>query len=103
MSIVRTFCDKCGDIRIGPESIVLEADMGDADAVCVITCPQCHVTFRKPANDALYAMLTAIGVPVRFPAAEVCDGGAPPFTHADLLQFRAFLESDDFLARTAAG
>ena len=62
MSIVRTLCEHCGDIRVGPESIVLETYASRHDAYCVITCPTCGRSFDKPANDALYAMLTAIGV-----------------------------------------
>lgn len=94
MSIVRTYCEECGDIRIGPESIVLESDGADGPAVCVITCPLCHAVFRKPANDALFTMLTAIGVPV-------VEGEHAPLTHADLVRFREMLDADDFVARLA--
>lgn len=96
MSIVRTLCEHCGDIRVGPESIVLETYASRHDAYCVITCPTCGRSFDKPANDALYAMLTAIGVRVRYLDELPHDN---PLTFSDIEQFSRMLATDDYVVR----
>ncbi len=112
MSIVRTFCDSCGEIRVGPEFVSLETRGFRESAVCVIRCPHCNGRLEKVANDALYAMLTAVGVRVRYLGelsedadgvggatadSEPVDHAADALTPGEIDEFIERLAADDYL------
>lgn len=101
MSIVRTYCERCGDVRVNPDAVELVVNDHDATAaICRIACPSCHERIVKPANESLVALLKAVGVRVHrweTPTDRLSTPDLPPLTFEDLTQFRSLLDSHDDL------
>lgn len=101
MSIVRTYCERCGDVRVSPDAVELILNPRDSTAAtCRIVCPSCHERIIKPANESLVALLKAVGVRVtewETPRDRLSTPELPPLTFEDLTQFRSILDSHDDL------
>lgn len=116
MTTIRTTCPRCGEVDMGPESILLSVkDEGSEGTYCFV-CPVCREEVEKQADRKIVALLVSAGVPVAgSPAAEaaphaaISDAAAesasgtesdpPPLTLDDLIQFHFMLQDDDALER----
>jgi hypothetical protein len=110
MTTIRTTCPRCGEVDMGPESILLSVkDEGSEGTYCFV-CPVCREDVEKQADRKIVALLVSAGVPVAgSPAAEAPSPPAsfeeafageddyPPLTLDDLIQFHFTLQDDDAL------
>lgn len=64
MALLKTTCERCGEIELPVERVLLRICEDDESGVCVIRCPECGSRFVKPANDAMIVMLLAVGIEV---------------------------------------
>ncbi len=123
MTTIRTTCPRCGEVDMGPESILLSVGQGGRDGTYRFTCPTCMDAVEKRADHKIVALLVSAGVDVAGrgakPAAEqqtlqsvlqdsVSDPRGqlpqgPAFTIDDLIEFHFQLQDDryirDFLAK----
>ena len=110
MSLLKTTCERCGEIELPVERVLLRICESEDSGVCVIRCPSCGLRFVKEANDAMIVMLLAVGIEVSMWSTSVQGRSAatpaaplPPISHADIAHFRQMLVGDtDILERLAA-
>ncbi len=125
MTTIRTTCPRCGEVDMGPESILLSVAQGGREGTYRFTCPTCMDDVEKRADRKIVALLVSAGVDV---AGRGTDGGeqeqghqadlesmlqepdprgalpqGPAFTIDDLIEFHFQLEDEryiqDFLAK----
>lgn len=119
MTTIRTTCPRCGEVDMGPESILLSVGRGGREGTYRFTCPTCMDDVEKRADRKIVALLVSAGVDVasRGPAFDdqtdlesvlepdprgpLPDG--PALTIDDLIEFHFQLQDDryiqDFLSR----
>ncbi len=113
MTTIRTTCPRCGEVDMGPESILLSVMQGGREGTYRFTCPTCSDAVEKRADRKIVALLVSAGVDVatrdefepRTPSlfddepAEVDRRGplpdAPALTVDDLIDFHFRLQDDD--------
>lgn len=121
MTTIRTTCPRCGEVDMGPESILLSVTQSGREGTYRFTCPTCADAVEKRADRKIVALLVSAGVDVAgrgsgdttmtetmFDREESQDPrGAlpqgPAFTVDDLIEFHFLLEDDrsiqEFLAK----
>ncbi len=113
MTTIRTTCPRCGEVDMGPESILLSVMQGGREGTYRFTCPTCSDAVEKRADRKIVALLVSAGVDVatrdefesRTPSlfddepAGVDRRGplpdAPALTVDDLIDFHFRLQDDD--------
>jgi hypothetical protein len=102
VSLLKTTCERCGEIELPVERVVLRICTDDESGVCVFRCPDCGHRFVKDANDAMIIMLLAVGIEVSMWSSAM---GAPrtddlgAITHAELEDFGRRLGDEADLLR----
>jgi hypothetical protein len=121
MTTIRTTCPRCGEVDMGPESILLQVTRGGREGTYRFTCPTCMDAVEKRADRKIVALLVSAGVDVAGratltetePLFETDEEDAddprgplptgPAFTVDDLIDFHFRLLDDryiqEFLAR----
>lgn len=121
MTTIRTTCPRCGEVDMGPESILLLVAQGGREGTYRFTCPTCMDAVEKRADRKIVALLVSAGVDVagrgRTATEELFDDvpdetpvdprgplpAGPPFTIDDVIDFHFQLQDDsyirEFLAR----
>lgn len=64
MALLKTTCERCGEIELPVARVLLRICEDGGSGVCVIRCPDCGQRFVKAANDAMIVMLLAVGIEV---------------------------------------
>jgi predicted RNA-binding Zn-ribbon protein involved in translation (DUF1610 family) len=111
MTTIRTTCPRCGEVDMGPESILLEVVTGGREGTYRFTCPTCSDDVEKRADRKIVALLVSAGVdvasrgvlteelfdqdPEALPRSPRPD--APSFTVDDLIDFHYKLEDDRYI------
>jgi predicted RNA-binding Zn-ribbon protein involved in translation (DUF1610 family) len=115
MTTIRTTCPRCGEVDMGPESILLSVAQGGREGSYRFTCPTCFDAVEKRADRKIVALLVSAGVDVagrgggsleertepmfdqeRFESRELRPGG-PPLTVDDLIDFHFLLQDDQYV------
>jgi predicted RNA-binding Zn-ribbon protein involved in translation (DUF1610 family) len=117
MTTIRTTCPRCGEVDMGPESILLQVARGGREGTYRFTCPTCRDAVEKRADRKIVALLVSAGVdvagrgglaeaPELFDYAEDPRGllpTGPALTIDDVIDFHFKLQDDryiqEFLAR----
>lgn len=104
MATIRASCDACGDVEFTTTHVTVHAPEDGGPGTYAFRCPRCASTVVRHAERSTMDLLIAAGVPVttwRRPAelVERENEAHSPITHTDLLEFHAFIEDDDALAR----
>ena len=117
MTTIRTTCPRCGEVDMGPESILLQVMRGGREGTYRFTCPTCMDAVDKRADRKIVALLVSAGVDVAgrgggggyseteglFDQAPVDDDpgnplpSGPAFTIDDLIDFHFRLEDDGYI------
>jgi len=115
MTTIRTTCPRCGEVDMGPESILLSVAQGGREGSYRFTCPTCYDGVEKRADRKIVALLVSAGVDVagrgggpeeertepmfdqersdpREPRPE-----GPPITADDLIDFHFLLQDDCYI------
>jgi predicted RNA-binding Zn-ribbon protein involved in translation (DUF1610 family) len=116
MTTIRTTCPRCGEVDMGPESILLQVVRGGREGTYRFECPTCLESVEKRADRKIVALLVSAGVDVasrgEAPMFEdlgppVADpGGAPAgpaFTIDDVIDFHFRLQDDRYIQEFLAG
>jgi predicted RNA-binding Zn-ribbon protein involved in translation (DUF1610 family) len=64
MTTIRTTCPRCGEVDMGPESILLQVTRGGREGTYRFTCPTCMDAVEKRADRKIVALLVSAGVDV---------------------------------------
>jgi len=114
MTTIRTTCPRCGEVDMGPESILLSVRANGREGSYRFTCPECEDAVEKRADRKIVALLVSAGVDIdrdapaqRHPELfdERDDEGepaptgppAPAFTPDDVIEFHYMLEDDAYV------
>ena len=113
MTTIRTTCPRCGEVDMGPESILLQVVKGGCEGSYRFVCPSCMDPVEKRADRKIVALLVSAGVDVDASKPEPEDAqmeleygeeqelerrpDGPPFTIDDVIRFHFQLEDDRFL------
>ena len=116
MTTIRTTCPKCGEVDMGPESILLNVMSGGKEGTYRFTCPMCMDAVEKRADRKIVALLVSAGVDVagdgqavqsefavigelgesdEDPRGKLPEG--PAFTIDDVIEFHFMLEDDRYI------
>jgi hypothetical protein len=114
MTTIRTTCPRCGEVDMGPESILLSVAQGGREGTYRFTCPTCYDAVEKRADRKIVALLVSAGVDVagrggsseertepmfdqelEDPRGELPSG--PPLTIDDLIDFHFQLQDDCYI------
>ncbi|MGZ8606988.1 MAG: hypothetical protein ACXWXQ_08080 [Actinomycetota bacterium] len=121
MTTIRTTCPRCGEVDMGPESILLQVTRGGREGTYRFTCPTCMDAVEKRADRKIVALLVSAGVDVAGRATlteteELFEPedlpledprgalpGGPAFTIDDVIDFHFRLQDDraiqEFMAK----
>jgi predicted RNA-binding Zn-ribbon protein involved in translation (DUF1610 family) len=122
MTTIRTTCPRCGEVDMGPESILLSVQQGGSEGTYSFTCPMCASDVEKRADRKIVALLVSAGVGVAggegggeggthlrtdpifdYDDLESESLAGPTFTYDDVIDFHFLLADDryieDFLAK----
>ena len=120
MTTIRTTCPRCGEVDMGPESILLSVGKGGKEGTYRFTCPACMDAVEKRADRKIVALLVSAGVDVASRGADLEQADlesmfpeeadprgplpeGPSLTMDDLIEFHFQLQDDrfirDFLAK----
>ena len=97
MTTIKTTCDHCGEIHLGPSDIALEIGSFDTDGMYRFVCPDCFSVQRRPATRRVVSILLATGV-----SYEVTVVPRGPITATEVDQFASMLDDDDWFYRLAS-
>jgi len=118
MTTIRTTCPRCGEVDMGPESILLQVTRGGREGTYRFTCPTCMDAVEKRADRKIVALLVSAGVdvagratlteteelfepePEPGPPPEDPRGPLPPgpaFSIDDLIDFHYRLQDDRYI------
>jgi len=113
MTTIRTTCPRCGEVDMGPESILLSVRSNGREGSYRFTCPECEDAVEKRADRKIVALLVSAGVdidrddevaamhPELFDAGDDDPGDAmpagPSFTVDDVIEFHYLLEDDAYV------
>jgi len=64
MTTIRTTCPQCGEVDMGPESILLSVRRGGSEGTYRFVCPECTGSVEKRADRKIVALLVSAGVDV---------------------------------------
>jgi hypothetical protein len=64
MTTIRTTCPRCGEVDMGPESILLQVVRGGREGTYRFECPTCMEPVEKRADRKIVALLVSAGVDV---------------------------------------
>jgi predicted RNA-binding Zn-ribbon protein involved in translation (DUF1610 family) len=64
MTTIRTTCPQCGEVDMGPESILLSVRRGGSEGTYRFVCPECLGSVEKRADRKIVALLVSAGVDV---------------------------------------
>jgi predicted RNA-binding Zn-ribbon protein involved in translation (DUF1610 family) len=113
MTTIRTTCPRCGEVDMGPESILLSVRSNGREGSYRFTCPECEDAVEKRADRKIVALLVSAGVDIdrgddfasRHP--ELFDDEraedfeqspqGPAFTPDDVIEFHYLLEDDSYI------
>jgi predicted RNA-binding Zn-ribbon protein involved in translation (DUF1610 family) len=113
MTTIRTTCPRCGEVDMGPESILLSVRANGREGSYRFTCPGCDDAVEKRADRKIVALLVSAGVdidrgddlaarhPDLFddetvePLEQAPEG--PAFTPDDVIEFHYLLEDDAYI------
>ncbi len=95
MTTIKTTCDLCGDVELGPDDLALELDPTGKTGVYRFSCPECDVLQRRPANARVVSVLLATGVRYDIIPAD-------PITEDEIAAFAQALEQEPDLFRLLA-
>ena len=106
MTTIRTTCPKCGEVDMGPESIVLCVH-GEGEGTYSFVCPVCSEDVEKQADRKIVSLLVSAGVSVAgglsaAPVPADDHPGLAPLTMDDLIQFHFLLEDEGYLDQLLA-
>jgi predicted RNA-binding Zn-ribbon protein involved in translation (DUF1610 family) len=113
MTTIRTTCPRCGEVDMGPESILLSVRSNGREGSYRFTCPECEDAVEKRADRKIVALLVSAGVDIdrgddlssRHPelfdvehesTLEQAPQG-PAFTPDDVIEFHYLLEDDTYI------
>jgi hypothetical protein len=96
MTTIKTTCDHCGEIHLGPSDIALELGTSTTDGTYRFVCPDCFSIQRRPATSRVVSILLATGVSY---AINIEARG--PITMFEVDQFVEMLDDDDWFERLA--
>lgn len=113
MTTIRTTCPRCGEVDMGPESILLSVRSNGREGSYRFTCPECEDAVEKRADRKIVALLVSAGVDIdrgddllsRHPelfddddAPDLEQGPqGPAFTPDDVIEFHYLLEDDAYI------
>jgi predicted RNA-binding Zn-ribbon protein involved in translation (DUF1610 family) len=113
MTTIRTTCPRCGEVDMGPESILLSVRSNGREGSYRFTCPECEDAVEKRADRKIVALLVSAGVDIdrgddlssrhpelfdderTAPIERAPDG--PAFTIDDVIEFHYLLEDDTYI------
>lgn len=106
MTTIRASCPACGDVQLTAADVVVRVCADDDRGSYCFRCPGCAGRIVKDASARVVDLLVAGGVRLdvwRLPA-ELTDARreGPPFSEADVADFRALLRSDAWFDHLAA-
>src|SRR4051812_49563226 len=61
MTTIRTTCPRCGEVDMGPESILLSVRSNGREGSYRFTCPECDDAVEKRADRKIVALLVSAG------------------------------------------
>src|SRR4051794_16695314 len=64
MTTIRTTCPRCGEVDMGPESILLSVRSNGREGSYRFTCPECEDAVEKRADRKIVALLVSAGVDI---------------------------------------
>jgi hypothetical protein len=109
MTTIRTTCPRCGEVDMGPESILLQVVRGGREGTYRFRCPTCMDDVEKRADRKIVALLVSAGVDVASRGTTMTEQlfdqetfvdprpplpDAPAFTIDDLIDFHFALLDD---------
>ena len=97
MTTIKTTCDHCGEIHLGPSDIALELGSFDTEGSYRFVCPDCFSVQRRPATRRVVSILLATGVTY-----EVTVTPRGPITASEVDQFVSLLDGDGWFDRLAS-
>jgi predicted RNA-binding Zn-ribbon protein involved in translation (DUF1610 family) len=113
MTTIRTTCPRCGEVDMGPESILLSVRSNGREGSYRFTCPECDDAVEKRADRKIVALLVSAGVdidrdeeaaqmhPELFDVETAAPRGpspdTPTFTPDDVIEFHYLLEDDAYI------
>jgi predicted RNA-binding Zn-ribbon protein involved in translation (DUF1610 family) len=113
MTTIRTTCPRCGEVDMGPESILLSVRSNGREGSYRFTCPECEDAVEKRADRKIVALLVSAGVdidrndevaamhPELFdvddPDERDPGPSGPSFTADDVIEFHYLLEDDAYI------
>jgi predicted RNA-binding Zn-ribbon protein involved in translation (DUF1610 family) len=112
MTTIRTTCPRCGEVDMGPESILLSVRSNGREGSYRFTCPECEDAVEKRADRKIVALLVSAGVDIdrggdlatRHPelfddeeADAVAAPQGPAFTPDDVIEFHYLLEDEAYI------
>src|SRR2546423_7705353 len=83
MTTIRTTCPRCGEVDMGPESILLSVRQNGREGSYRFTCPSCADDVEKRADRKIVALLVSAGVGIDPPRARERGDPGAPFAAAD--------------------
>ena len=113
MTTIRTTCPRCGEVDMGPESILLSVRSNGREGSYRFTCPECDDAVEKRADRKIVALLVSAGVDIdrgdevasmhpelfdlETTQPQGPDPTAPSFTPDDVIEFHYLLEDDTYI------
>lgn len=113
MTTIRTTCPRCGEVDMGPESILLSVRSNGREGSYRFNCPECEDAVEKRADRKIVALLVSAGVdidrddeiaPMHPELFDADDDGdtdpqpsGPSFTPDDVIEFHYLLEDDAYI------
>src|SRR5438874_13832480 len=64
MTTIRTTCPRCGEVDMGPESILLSVRSNGREGSYRFTCPECDDAVEKRADRKIVALLVSAGADI---------------------------------------
>lgn len=105
VTTIRTTCPRCGEVDMGPESILLSIST-EGQGVYSFACPVCTEAVEKQADRKIVSLLVSAGVApsgggsdTMALLSEDASSAAPALTMDDLIQFHFMLEDDSYLEK----
>lgn len=111
MTTIRTTCPRCGEVDMGPASIVLAVQGETGEGSYRFLCPACLDPVEKLADRRIVALLVSAGVDFADEDLETASGSedqgvphreyrypGPALTQDDLIDFHFLLQDDNLLA-----
>src|SRR5438105_4706787 len=118
MTTIRTTCPRCGEVDMGPESILLSVRQNGREGSYRFTCPQCADDVEKRADRKIVALLVSAGVDIDRPGTgEQIDPQSlfeddddprgvlpegPAFSIDDVIEFHFMLEDEGYIQQFLA-